>query len=107
MTLVRVRHPLSFRPELISPNEWFARESAARGKFPFRLSWQTLMCPFRISFGIFVSYLDDRIIFFSFHRTIRAGGVSPVCAFDVAPPLKVIIQGNRMIGRSENHSTSN
>src|SRR5215831_13844253 len=95
MPLMRVRHPLAARPECVSPDEWFAGKSAARGKFPLRLSWQALASPLRVGECILVGNLDNRKIIFSADIAIRTIRMAPVGAVHIRPPLKMIVERHR------------
>src|SRR5208337_4241321 len=104
VSLVGVGHPFSVWPECIAPNEGFSGKSPASGEFPFSLRGQSLVGPFSIVFSSGVGPLHHGIVFFSFDGTIGSGGVAPVCALNITPPLKVIVQRDGVIGRSENDS---
>src|SRR4029078_8867274 len=45
------------------------------------------------------------MILLTFNIALRTEGVTPVRAFDVAPPLIMIVEWHFVIGRRENHCT--
>src|SRR5580704_11616578 len=104
MALIRVRHPFSVGPEFLTPNKGLPGKSSTRSEFPFRFGGQSLMGPFCIGFGVSVCNLDHGIVFFSLNGALGSGWVSPVRAGYVIPPLKVIIQRNRMVRRGKDHA---
>src|SRR5271170_1326683 len=106
MPLKRIGHPLSVWLEFFAPDVGLPSESTACGKFPFRFRWQPFMGPVCVSFGIRIGNLHHRIVSLSCNGAERAGGMAPVCAFHVRPPLKVIIQGHGVIWRCEHHPAS-
>src|SRR5580658_1002914 len=103
MTLKRIGHPLSFWPKLIPPDKWLSSQSTACREFPFGLGWQSLTGPFRISRSILVGDVHHRIVPLSLNAGSRAQRVVPVRARNIRPPLIMIIQGDFMVRRRENH----
>src|SRR5438874_2291145 len=79
------------------------KQTAARGKFKLRFSWQMFARPFRVSLRVGIRGLHHRIIALAFDVALRPERVPPVRAFDVAPPLIVIVERNFAVGRREDY----
>src|SRR5437660_12831857 len=59
--------------------------------------------PFRVSLRVGIRGLHHRIIALAFDVALRPERVPPVRAFDVAPPLIVIVERNFAVGRREDY----
>src|SRR6516164_1510596 len=80
--------------------EWeFAARGGLAGKFPLSLGGQTLVGPFRVSDRIFVSDLNDRVVVFADDVALGTGGMPPVGAGNVAPPLEMVVERHAVIRR--------
>ena len=102
-SLPGVGHPFPVRPEFVSPDICFSRQTTARGKFEFRFGGQTFPGPFGVCFGVGIGDLDDGIFFLSLNIAIGPERMPPVCSRDVGPPLKIIVEWDLVIGRCKNN----
>jgi len=107
MTLMGIRHPFAIWAKRVSPNERLAGLAAACRELPFRFGWQALASPIRVGDGVFVSDLNDGIIFFALNIGPWPSGMSPVSPFHVRPPLQMVIERHWMIWRGKDDTTSN
>src|SRR5262249_28966232 len=62
VALPDVGHVLATRRQLVAPGELRAIQARARGKFPFRLGWQVLAGPARISERIGIGAVHNRMM---------------------------------------------
>src|SRR5580692_12895725 len=92
MSLEGVGHPLSIGAEFFAPDVGLPGEATTGGKFPFGFSGEALVGPLGVGFGVWVSDLHNGIVVFALDGTGGARGMAPICAFDVTPPLEVIVQ---------------
>src|ERR1700737_3960076 len=93
-------HLLAAGCGLITPGELGAVETAAGGKFPLRFGRQVLARTFRVSQGVAVGDVNDRMIIEPTERTARSVGPPPVGAKLEYPPLAPVAQIiDRMLGR--------
>src|SRR6266699_1220541 len=88
----------------IAQDVCFSRQTDARGKFKLRFGRQTFARPFRVSFRVRKSDLDNRIFFLPFYIALRSLRVPPIRAFPVTPPLIMIVERNFVVGRREHDS---
>src|SRR5450755_366534 len=102
VTLVSVRHPLAVRAKLITPYERLPGQPAPRGELPLGFCGKSLLRPPGVGLCIRVGNMHDGEILLSAQIALRTKWVSPVGPLDVSPPLKLVIQRNRVVRRSEN-----
>src|SRR5260370_36205617 len=107
MTLMGIGHEFAIWAERVSPNERLAGLAAACRELPFRFGWQALASPVCIGDGIFVSDLNDGIIFFALNIGPWPSGLSPISAFHVRPPFKMLIARHGMLRRGKADPNSN
>ena len=105
VALMRIRHPVAVLLEFIAPGEHLAAQAAARRKLPFRFGRQTLAGPLRVSKRVFVRHMHHRKPFLPLDRALWTERMTPAGAVDVRPPLKVVVQRHRVVGRREDHRT--
>lgn len=105
MSLKGVGHELSALLEGVSPGVGFAIEAAALGILVLGFGGQPPPFPLAIGVGVLIGDVDDRVLFFAFEVTVRSLRVAPVGTFHVVPPLKVVVEWNRVIGWREDNGT--
>src|SRR6185437_15690326 len=96
-----IGHPFAVRTKFIAPHIRFTRESTARGKLPLGLRGKSLARPFCIRHRILPGNLHHRIIALTCDTAAWPERMAPVCAAHVRPPLKMVVERNWMIRRSE------
>src|SRR5215469_634124 len=101
MSLERVCHPFALGSKFISPHKRLAAQSSARRKLPFRLRGKTFANPFRVSFRVLESDVDNRVFLAAFEVALRSARVTPVGPRYVGPPLIVIIERHILIRRGK------
>src|SRR5271165_867067 len=101
VALVGVGHPLPVGPELVAPDEGLASQAAAGGELPLSFRGKALATPLGVGYSIFVGDLHDGIVVFPHDAAARSGGMTPVGAMHVGPPLVMVSQGYGVIGRGE------
>src|ERR1700722_895632 len=103
MPLVSIGHPFAIWAEVIAPDIWLTCKAAASGELPFSFRRKTLTCPFRVGKSIFIGDVDRGIVPFTDDAGLRTEGMTPICAGYIGPPLKVVVEGDGMIWRSEDY----
>ncbi len=103
LSLVGICHELPAGLELIAPCIELAAQPAARGVLPLGFRRQPLARPFCISESVGVGDVYDGIVFPALDVALWTFRVPPVRAFDITPPLEVIIQRNRSRRGAEDH----
>jgi hypothetical protein len=107
MTLESVGHKFPARLELVSPGVRVAIKTAAFGEFKLGFGRQSLALPLAVGFRVGVRDLNHGVLLFALQIGGRTLRMLPVGALDVAPPLKMIVQENGMIGRRKYHRSGN
>ena len=80
VALMAVGHPCSALSrrrgllEFIAPGKDLPRQSPSSRKFPLGFSGKPLACPFRVSNGIFVRDVHDRMFLFPLDRALGPSG---------------------------------
>src|SRR5690606_24783897 len=103
ISLMGVGHPLAALSEVVTPGIEIPRKPAACRKLPLRFRGQPFPRPQRICLRIFIRNVHDRKPFFPFDRTCRTQWMAPVRTIDKRPPLKVVIEWDRLTGRRKDH----
>src|SRR5688572_24148641 len=101
MSLMTVRHPLAALVEFIAPRIQLSGETTTRRELPLCFGRQTLAGPLRVSERVFVRDMHDRKLRFAFDRAFWTEWMTPVGTIDERPPLEMIVERHRMIGRCE------
>src|SRR5215216_249632 len=96
-----IRCVLAARRELVTPGKLSLVKSSARRKFPFGFSRQLLAGPFRVSLGIAISDMHDRMIVKTADGAARSIWPPPVGAELEIPPSTPVAHVHRMVGRGE------
>src|SRR5688500_14480822 len=96
VSLMTVRHPLAAALEVVAPGEDLSAQPAARCELPLGFSRQPLGRPLCVRERVLVGDVHDGKLLLAVDRTVGAERVSPVGAFRVRPPLKMIVEWNRL-----------
>src|SRR5215469_15463036 len=84
--------------------EKLALPSISKKPRSFRLGRQSLSSPFCVGGRILIRDLHNRIISFAANIAFGTARVPPVGALHIAPPLQVIVERHRMVGRRKNNA---
>ena len=96
-----VRHHLSLGHELITPGEHGTVQPSSCRVLPFRLAGQFLPGPSCIRLGILERHLRHRVAIPAIQRRVRTFGVPPARAWDVGPPVRVVVEVDGSCGLVE------
>ncbi len=107
LALPVVRQHLSIRRQLITPGEFAALMTAARGEFPFRFGGQVLAGPGSVGRDIVPGHVDDRVFVSSLDRASRSLGMLPAGAGLPCPPLVVVVHRHSAWRWREHDRTGN
>src|SRR5450631_3391250 len=87
--------------ERIAPREFSLIKTTACRIFPFGLGRQLLAGPGGVGFGIAIGNLHDRMVVETSDRTAFAIGTPPVGAEPETPPVRVVAEIDRLVGRTK------
>src|SRR5207245_8774773 len=107
VSLMGIGHPLAVGAKLVAPDEGLSTQSTARRELPFRFRRKPLTCPLGVCQRVFISDLHDGIGVLSLDVACRAFWMAPVRSAHIAPPLEVVVERYRVIGRRENDRAGN
>src|SRR6516165_9109374 len=87
ISLPGIGHVFAAGRKRFAPSELGAVEPAACGEFPLGLGWQVLARPFGVGQRIRVSDMDNGMIVERVYIALRPIGMTPICVFQISPPL--------------------
>ena len=92
VALVGVGHPAAILLQGIAPRKDLPCQAASRRELPLRFGRQPLAGPSCIGERVVVCDMHNRKSWLSHDRAFWTERMAPVCAVNVRPPLKIIVQ---------------